>query len=76
MLFVNDIMTSDVKTIEDSSSIREAALLMTESKIGSVVVTRRGKPVGIITEGDISRAVAKKLDAEKVMLKSVMSHPS
>jgi len=68
-------MTSDVKTIEDSSSIREAALLMTKSKIGSVVVTRRGKPVGIITEGDISRAVAKKLDAEKVMLKSVMSHP-
>ena len=75
MLFVNDIMTSDVKTVEDNSSIRDAAVLMTKSKIGSLVVTTRGKPVGIMTEGDVSRAVARGLDVERSKVKSVMSHP-
>lgn len=75
MLFVNDIMTRKVKTLDVSSRIIEAALLMDKSKIGSVVITHRGTPVGIITEGDISRAVARKLDAEKTRVRSIMSQP-
>ncbi len=68
-------MTREVKTIEGSSSIHDAALLMVESKIGSLIVTTRGKPVGIVTEGDISRAVAKNVDMKKASVKSIMSHP-
>jgi CBS domain-containing protein len=75
MIFVNDIMTRKVKTLDSSSTILEAALLMDKSKIGSVIVTNRGSPVGIITEGDVSRAVAKRLDVENVRLKSIMSQP-
>ena len=75
LLFVNDIMTSKVKTIEGSATILEAALLMEKSGIGCLVVTRRKSPVGIITEGDISRSVARRLDVEKVRLRSIMSQP-
>lgn len=75
MLFVNDIMTSKVKTIDRSSTIVEAALLMEKSKIGSLVITGRGVPVGIVTEGDISRAVAKRLDVQKVRLEAIMGKP-
>lgn len=75
MLFVNDIMTSKVKTAEGTATILEAAVLMEKSKIGSLVITSRGVPVGIVTEGDISRAVAKKLDVEKTTLKSIMGQP-
>jgi len=75
LLFVNDIMTSKVKTAEGTATILEAAVLMEKSKIGSLVITSRGVPVGIVTEGDISRAVAKKLDVEKTTLKSIMGQP-
>lgn len=75
MLFVNDIMTSKVKTAEGTATVLEAAVLMERSKIGSLVITSRGVPVGIVTEGDISRAVAKKLNVEKVTLKSIMGQP-
>jgi CBS domain-containing protein len=75
LLFVNDIMSSKVKTIEGSSPVLEAAILMDKSKIGSLVITSRGVPVGIVTEGDISRAVAKRLDVAKVQAKSIMGKP-
>jgi len=75
LLFVNDIMTRKVKTLDASSTILDAALLMDKSKIGSVVVTNRGSAVGIITEGDISRAVARRLDCDNLKLKEIMSHP-
>jgi CBS domain-containing protein len=68
-------MTRKVKTLDASSTILDAALLMEKSKIGSVVVTSRKSPVGIITEGDISRAVARRLDCENLKLKEVMSQP-
>ncbi|MGA2664628.1 MAG: CBS domain-containing protein [Nitrososphaerales archaeon] len=72
---MNDIMTSKVKTAEGTATVLEAAVLMERSKIGSLVITSRGVPVGIVTEGDISRAVAKKLNVEKVTLKSIMGQP-
>lgn len=75
MLFVKDIMTRGAKTIEGPSSIHEAALLMDESKIGSLIVTIRGEPAGIVTEGDISRAVARSVDVKKASVESIMSHP-
>ena len=75
MLFVKDIMTQNLKTIDGSSTIFEAALLMTKSKIGSVVVTNRSNPTSIVTDGDISRAIAKGLDPKKTSLKSIMHKP-
>jgi CBS domain-containing protein len=68
-------MSRKVKTLDASSTIFEAANLMDKLKIGSVVITNRGAPVGIVTEGDVSRAVAKKLDVENVKLRAVMSQP-
>jgi CBS domain-containing protein len=75
LIIVNDIMTRNVKTLDVSATILDAAVLMEESRIGSVVVTARGSPVGMITEGDVSKAVARKLDTKKVHLKEVMSQP-
>lgn len=66
MLFIKDIMTRDVKTIEKDRTIKEAARLMARSEIGSLVVTNNSKPIGIITEGDISRAVARGLDPQTI----------
>ena len=59
MIYVKDIMTSSVKTIGAKATVIEAAKLMVRWKIGSLVIVDGKSPIGIITEGDISRCVAK-----------------
>lgn len=62
MIYVKDIMTRSVKTVGSGSSIADAAREMAKWRIGSLVITEGNEPVGIITEGDISRSVAKGAD--------------
>lgn len=53
-MMVKDIMKKDVLTIQASSTIEEAALLMYKNKIGGlVVVDEHDSVVGVITETDI-----------------------
>ena len=64
MIYVKDIMARRVRTIDAGASIRDAAKAMAKWGIGALVITRgRSKPVGIITEGDISKSVAKGLSS-------------
>lgn len=72
MLYVKDIMSRKVESIEGSSMIYQAAVKMAKLKIGSLIVVQGSKPRGIVTEGDVSRAVAKGLDLRKTPVKSVM----
>ena len=62
MIYVKDVMTRNVKTMDSHSSIAEAARSMVRWKIGALIVTEGQTPVGIITEGDVSRCVAKDTD--------------
>jgi CBS domain-containing protein len=71
-VLVKDIMTRKVKTIDSTVSLDTAARSMARAKIGSVVVVEKSVPVGIITEGDISRAVARGLNVQKVTAGGVM----
>lgn len=68
-------MTQKLKAIQSAASLKQAASLMFKSKIGSLIVTESGRPRGIITEGDISRAIARGLDPVKEDVKSIMSSP-
>jgi CBS domain-containing protein len=61
-------MAGNVKTITMKATIREAAKEMAKWKIGSLVIADGRKPLGIITEGDISRAVAKGLNPTKTLV--------
>ena len=73
MLVVRDIMTSWVATADPERSLRDAATIMAKAHMGSLVVIRKGKPAGIITEGDISRALSNGANPDKVAIKSIMS---
>jgi len=60
-------MTKDVITIDLRKSVFDAAILMSEKRIGCLVVMDNEVPIGIVTERDfVRRVVAKKLslDAE------------
>ena len=60
------IMVRDVVTITPESTLHEAAKLMGERHIGSLVVIKYETPVGIITERDLLREVVKRgIDLEK-----------
>ena len=73
---VSDIMSSPVATVEGEVNIRDGALLMTDKRIGSIVITERGQPVGIVTERDmLERVVSLCRDPCETRMKDIMSSP-
>lgn len=50
---IGDVMTKNVVMVDYSTKVREVCKIMGEKKIGSVVVTKEGKPFGIFTERDL-----------------------
>ncbi len=69
------IMTSRVVTVSPSDHVSEALALMADRDIGSLVVVDRNLPVGIVTERDIVRRLARDQSFEKVEVRSVMTSP-
>lgn len=49
---------SDVITTAPSATVMDAARIMTEKRIGAVLVLDKGKVVGVVSERDIVRTVA------------------
>ncbi len=60
-LTVDGIMTRRPVTVAPDTSIKEAALLMLDKKIGGLPVVEGNKLVGIITESDVFRVIAHKI---------------
>jgi len=54
---VRSIMTRDVVTVEPDRSAADALKLMSERKIGRLIVIERGRIVGIVTRKDFLQAV-------------------
>ncbi len=61
MTKVSEIMTSKLVTIDKNSPIREALRLMKKKSVSRLLVTSKGKIVGIVTERDL----VKRLGSEK-----------
>ncbi|KJS15604.1 MAG: acetoin dehydrogenase [Peptococcaceae bacterium BRH_c4b] len=58
-MVVKEVMAKNPITIEPVCSLEEAALIMRDNKIGSLLVVDGGKLVGIITQTDIFDALIK-----------------
>jgi len=73
---VRDVVKSPIISIEEDSSVVEAAKVMAEKKISGIVITNKGKPVGLVTERDVvSKVVAAGKDPSQTTVKEVMSKP-
>lgn len=57
ILHVEDVMSSDVLTISPTAALIDAAKIMTDRKIGCLVVVEEERLAGILTEGDFVRLV-------------------
>jgi CBS domain-containing protein len=69
-------MNTEVVSIDSDASVRAAASMMAEHSVGCLVVTEKGRPVGMITETDmLSRVLAQARNADSTKIKTVMSKP-
>jgi CBS domain-containing protein len=67
---IASIMTSEVFTINPESPLQEAAQLMGEKHVGSLIVMKYETPVGIITEGDLISVVSEGIPLERDWIRS------
>jgi CBS domain-containing protein len=70
---VGELVRREPVTIDEESSIKEAAQIMTRENIGSLIITRKGVPVGIITDRDLRRKVVAKNKDVAEPVKHIMS---
>jgi diguanylate cyclase (GGDEF)-like protein/PAS domain S-box-containing protein len=68
------LMTWNIVTVEHDASLARAAEVMELAHISSVLVSELAKPVGIITERDILRALEAKVPREQAVA-TVMGRP-
>jgi CBS domain-containing protein len=75
-LEVGDVMTLAVITEDEDAPVSKISKDMEESEIGSVVITRGGKPVGVVTDTDIaSKVIMKDKKASEIKAKEIMCSP-
>jgi len=73
---VKDVMVKEVITVNPDTKIRDAVELMNKNEIGCLVVTRKGKPVGIMTERDVlKKIVCQSRNPEQTRVSEIMSKP-
>ncbi len=73
--FVKDVMRKNVISIDSSMTVKDAAIMMADTNVGCVVITRGNAPIGIITERDfVKRIVSEERDLS-TPLADVMSFP-
>jgi len=67
-------MTKKVISIDEGIMANEAAKIMTEKRISSLIVERENVPIGIITEKDfVKKICTKDLVSSKIKVGTIMS---
>jgi CBS domain-containing protein len=72
---LSEIMTAKVISVDISERVEEALRLMIKFDVGSVIVTDKQRPVGIITERDITRASLRGDSLLRIPVRGLMSKP-
>jgi len=71
---IRDLMTTNVVTLDAQSPVSEAARKMRDAGVGDVLVTKDGRPCGIVTDRDIVvRCLAEDQDPKQAKLESLCS---
>jgi CBS domain-containing protein len=68
-------MQSGIETIERGATAREAATVLADSGIGSLVITDGDRPVGIVTGVNLTRLLADGHDPETTVVEAIMTSP-
>jgi CBS domain-containing protein len=75
-VLVRDVMSKNMKTVRPDSKLREVIQKMLKFNIGSIIIMKRDKPAGIITERDVLKSL---VEANRILdlteAKDIMSEP-
>ena len=75
-ILVKNIMTKSVVQVDHDKTVQEAAKIMVDRRVGSIIVVKDKNPIGIITETDINKKiVAVGKDPKKLKVEEIMSSP-
>jgi CBS domain-containing protein len=74
-VLVKDMMRKQVVTIDSSLTVKDAAKMMEDSKVGCLIVTEKNFPVGILTERDFVTRVTSAGKPSSTPVRKVMSSP-
>jgi CBS domain-containing protein len=72
---VSTIMSTKVVSAKPTEKVGKVLRMMVRHKIGSIVAVEHGKPVGILTERDVSIRTAKGQNVRSMLIKNMMSKP-
>ena len=73
MSTLSDLMTSDVLAVDPADTIGETAQKMVERGVSSAVVSDYGNLIGIVTERDLTRAVAGRVHTSEARVREWMT---
>jgi len=69
-------ITRTIVSIDSKSKVKDAARMMVDREIGSLIANRDGLPFGILTERDLTeKIVARSADPSKVTVAEIMTAP-
>ena len=76
MLILRDCMSSPVISVPENSTVEDAARIMAEESISSVLIKGKDEYLGIFTTTDlVKRVVAKGLDPKSTQALSASTYP-
>jgi CBS domain-containing protein len=70
---VSSIMRTPAITVETQATLREVAGVLRDANIGAVVVLAPGRPMAVISERDIVRALANGVDPDTIPAADVVT---
>lgn len=74
-MLVRNAMKRNVVVAEPTLTLKEASKVMTKLNIGSLVITKENKLLGIVTSTDILKCIAEDKDVEQTTVEMIMSKP-
>jgi CBS domain-containing protein len=72
---VSAVMSTKIVAVKPTDRAHKALQAMVRHRIGSIVVVEKGKPVGILTERDVTRRIAKGQNVRGMVIRNIMSKP-
>jgi len=75
-ILVRDIMSKDVKTVRNDTTVQEVVATMTKFDKDAILVVQSGKPTGIITVRDVLvRAVEHGMPLNSIIARMIYTNP-
>ena len=75
-VLVRDIMSKDVKVVNNNTSVQEVVATMNKFDIDAILVVQSGKPTGIITVKDVLiRAIEAGMPLNAIIARMVYTNP-